>query len=1006
MMNMKYIITALSALIFSISGLSATGDGTSAKLHDSRSKDYRQALKLYLRGMHSRASVMFNGLSREIMSSDPEGYSILNDVMMNLDSYESRMNEYLRNNPHSVLASQLKYHHAVNLFEGQDYLSAAEVLSAVPASHIEESQLDDYLFKKAYCELETGDMDRAHLQFLDIAARPVSDYTAPSQYSIAYINYEKENYQEALDWFEKSAQDGRFAEISKYYIMECRFLLKDYRYIVKHGEKAYSRISEERKPFLARIISESFLVLGDADKAREYYDLSVNAVNENNSRADWFYSGSVLYAVKDYRGAIESFGKMGAKTDSIGQVANYHLGFSYIQTKNKVAALDAFKDASSYVYDLSIAEDAHFNWAKLAFDINNDPSVFQDYMKRYPDRAKDDRIYSYMAVAALHSRDYAAAVDAYGMIDELDDDMRNNYMKANYLRANQLISSGSYRLAVPCLKIAAYYSDKTSRFNQMTRFWMAESYYRNDQYAQARELFMELYNQSALNRQPESYLIPYNIAYCFYKEGNYDMARKWFDTYLKEQSVKFRKDALERAADCHFVSREYNAAAECYDKVLEDYFDVNDIYPYYQSAISYGLAGNSARKISQLSHVMDASPSSRFYPEALFELGRSYVVTEDDENAFECFRRLADNVKDSTFVARAYIEMGSLSRNQSQFNEALGYYKTVVEEMPMSGYAEDALAAIESIYQTRNEPQAYIQYIETIGKGETKTEDEREEMIFNSAEQVYLTEDYQKALASLYTYIENYPSGKFISKADFYIADSYRMLGKYEQACDSYEKVIVRGETSYVEQAMLYFSELSFKMEKWEDAYGGYSSLFADATLENNKLTAIKGMMRSAFKWKNWSEALKSVERVLYEPALGDDVKREASYIKAKSLMASSRRAEAIVVMEALAADVKDAYGAEAAYTLIQDSYDKGDFAAVEEKVFAFSDAGSRHAYWLAKSFIVLGDSYVDKGNLKQARATFESVRDGYKPSAADDDVIDNVRIRLTKLEEMMAEKN
>jgi TolA-binding protein len=103
---------------------------------------------------------------------------------------------------------------------------------------------------------------------------------------------------------------------------------------------------------------------------------------------------------------------------------------------------------------------------------------------------------------------------------------------------------------------------------------------------------------------------------------------------------------------------------------------------------------------------------------------------------------------------------------------------------------------------------------------------------------------------------------------------------------------------------------------------------------------------------------------------------------------------------------VKDAYGAEAAYTLIQDSYDKGDFAAVEEKVFAFSDAGSRHAYWLAKSFIVLGDSYVDKGNLKQARATFESVRDGYKPSAADDDVIDNVRIRLTKLEEMMAEKN
>ena len=1005
-MNVKYILTALSALIMSFSELPASEYGAGDHLPSPRTKDFREALKLHQRGMHSRASFMFDALSDRMKSSDPEGYSILADVMMDVDFYESVMNEYLKQNPHSVLASEIKCWHAFNLFDDQDYAAAAEVFADVPASHVAKGILDQYMFKKAYCALETGDADRALLLFHELADRPASDFTAPAIYSIAYINYDKENYREALEWFGKSVHDVRFKEISEYYIIECSFLLKDYDYVLKYGEDVYSRISQERKPFLARVISESFLVQGDPAKAREYYDLSINAVNEHNTRSDWFYSGSVLYAVKDYRGAIESFRNMGAKTDSIGQVANYHLGFSYIQTKNKVAALDAFKEASSYVFDPSIAEDAHFNWAKLAFDINNDSSVFQDYMRRYPDRAKDDRIYSYMAVAALHNRDYAAAVDAYGMIEELDEDMRNNYMKANYLRANQLIASGSYRLAVPCLKIAAYYSDRSSRFNQMTRFWLAESYYRNDQFAQARELFMELYNQSALNREPESHLIPYNIAYCFYKEGNYTSAKKWFDTYLKERSVSYRKDAMERAADCHFVSRDYKAAAEYYDRVLADYYDVDDIYPYYQSAISYGLAGNSSKKISQLSRVLEARPSSRFYPEALFELGRAYVVKEDDENAFRCFRMLADNVKDSTFVARAYIEMGSLSRNQSQFNEALGYYKTVVEKMPKSGYAEDALAAIESVYQTKNDPQGYIRYIENVGRGDIKTEDEREEMIFNSAEQVYLTENYQKALVSLQAYLDAYPEGKHTSKADYYLAESFKALGKYEQACDCYVRVIETGDASYVEQSMLNYSELSFRMEKWEDAYGGYSSLYESAALANNKLIAVKGMMRSAFKWHNWSETLKSVERVLYEPAFDEDVRREASYIKAKALLASSRRAEALVVMEALSADVQDAYGAEAAYLLILDSYDKGDFNAVEEKVFAFSDAGSRHAYWLAKSFVVLGDSYVDRENLKQAKATFESVRDGYKPSSADDDVMDNVRMRLTKLEEMISQMN
>ena len=58
--------------------------------------------------------------------------------------------------------------------------------------------------------------------------------------------------------------------------------------------------------------------------------------------------------------------------------------------------------------------------------------------------------------------------------------------------------------------------------------------------------------------------------------------------------------------------------------------------------------------------------------------------------------------------------------------------------------------------------------------------------------------------------------------------------------------------------------------------------------------------------------------------------------------------------------------------------------------------------YWLAKSFIVLGDSFVDRDELEQAKATFESVRDGYEPQSADDDVKSNVEVRLAKLAELM----
>ena len=982
---------ALCSAIISVSPMSAD--------------EVRKALRLYEDGMLVRSRSLFDADARKSASADPQGWSVLCDVQMRTPGYVGRMEAFLKANPHSMLVPQIRYAHAANLFDRQEYIAAADEFAKIERERLYKDQIDEFIFCQAYCDLENSRLTAATEKFSELTARPHSDYTAPAQYVLGYIKYELKDFHSALGWFEKSVSDARFAENSNWYIMECRFMMKDYRYVTANAEQMYQNVPEERKAHLARIISEAYLVLGDAETARKYYDLNTKP-DSDKTRADWFYSGSLLYAVQDYKGAIDNYNMVTMRTDSIGQVANYHLGFSYIQTKNKVAAMQAFKDASMVSFDSEMAEDAHFNYAKLAFDLNDDPSVFQDYLAKYPAVEKGDKINSYIAVAALYNHDYAGAVDAYDKIDDLDDDMRDNYMKANYLRARQLIESGSYRMAIDCLKVTVYYSERGSRFNQLARFWLAESYFRNEQYSQARQIFTDLYNTSALYGAPESYLIPYNIAYCFFNEENYPMSIKWFDEYLSERKVEFRKEALERKGDCFFIAKDYDAAYASYDLVIRDYFNVNDIYPYYQSAIAYGLDRKTDKKIELLSRVMDASPDAEFYPDALFELGRTYAVKEDDDNAFKCFNKLAQEVKDSNFVAQAYIEMGSLARNQSQFNEALGYYKTVVEEMPNSGYAESALLAIESIYQTKDSPEEYIAYIENIGKGASKSADEKEMLYFNSAEQLFLSANYQKALVSLQKYLDKYPSGKNSYKAEFYMAESYRSLGRLEQACDFYKKVIAGGEGSFVELSMLNFSKISFDLERWADAYGGYSSLYGAAKLENNKYQALLGMMRSAFRGREWNEAVKNADRLLYDSRSDAQVKQEADYVKAKSYLATSRRDEAFAILEKLSADMTGAYGAEAAYLMVMDSYDKGDFDKVEEKVYAFSETGSGQTYWLAKCFIILGDSFVEKGELKQAKATFESVRDGYTPSEGGDDIHDNVNMRLRKLDELIAGQN
>ena len=964
-------------------------------------KEYKEALSLYENGIYGRSMLLFREIARNTGDEDAYGYYVLNATCLKVPGYGQLIEEFAARSASSALMPQIRYRYALNLFDEKDFQAASGQFEQLSRHQLYRSQVPEFQFKRAYCDFELRYFDRALLRFKDLTMRSHSDYTAPAQYAAGYIYYEQEKFADAAQWLEKASKDSRFTEIASFYLTECRFMLKDYETVRKEGPEVLEMVSDDKKPYIARFISESCLVLGDTANARKYFDLSRSSLSPQ-SRSDFFYAGSVLYAVKGWKGAIDSFLQMADRTDSIGQIANYQLAYSYIRTGNKVAAMAAFKDASGQDYDRHIKEDAFFNYAKLAFDLNTDSSVFYDYLEKYADTGKRELIYSYIAIAALYNRDYEGAIAAYDEIDELDPDMRSNYMKANYLRANQLVKAGSWRAAVECLRAAGYYSDRRTYFNQMSRYWLAEAYYRSAQYDKSIDVLMDLYNTSALYGKEESSLVPFNIAWCYMKKNDYNYAANWFTTYLSENGTTYRKEALLRYGDCMFMQQRYTDAVKAYDEVLKDWFDVNDIYPYYQAAVSYGLTGNNSRKASLLANVEKASPASAYYPEAMYELGRSLVTAGNTSKAITCFNTLAGNVRDSTFIARAYLELGMIYRNKADNDRALGYYKQVVEDMPPSEYADAALLAIESIYKGMNAPEEYLAYIESIGKSSLKTEDEREMMIYNAAEQIFLSENYPKAMTSLTSYLEKYPSGRMVTNAEYYLAECFRLTSQPEAACDHYEKVISAGKGPFLEQSVLNYAELSYSMQKYAEAFDAYLKLYSSTVTASYRTVSLTGLMRSAFRARMYDEAVKYSEIIAGQDFADGQLVREARYVDAKSLLATSRRDEAFAVLAVLAEDPATSEGAEASYLMIQDSYDRGAFDEVESRVYAFSDSGTSHNYWLAKSFIVLGDAFVEMDNLEQAKATFESVAQGYTPETEDDDVIPGVQMRLEKLQELM----
>lgn len=971
--------------------------------------DLEKAIELYERGLYVGAMDILQNMPEA--GSDPmvDGYFTLSAIRQKTAGYRTAANAYLSRYASSSLCDDILLLKGFYLFEDGDYVAAAKILNGLDINKISSEQKAGFVFKRGYCKYKREQLPDSFTDFVAVDAMPLNDYSAPARYLLGYMRYNEAAFDEALYWFEKAAGDERFASLCNYYTVICHFEKADYQYVLDKGVAMYEdeTVPGDRRAHLARVISESYLVAGDKDNARRYF--SVSDDGSARTRADYFYAGSLMYTTGDWKQAIENYRNVVSVSDSLSQIAWYQMAFSYINTKNKVAALDAFKQATALKYDARMLEDSHFNYAKLAFDLNGDTSVFSDYTKTYADKVRGEKIYSYMALAALQDRDYQSAIDNYDKIDVLEGQEKNNYVHANYLRGAELLDNGSYRNAMQCFKAVTYYTPKNDRVNQLARYSLAEAYYRNGQFVDAATQFAELYNTSALYGMEEGNLLPYNLAYSLLKQQRFDEAAKWFGTYVSDGGYTYAKDAMIRKADCAFMTKDFATASKAYKDEMDRFYDVNDIYPYYQYALSQGYMANTkgvkkARqteymkiKLSTLENVLKADPGVAYYPEAMFELATTQMSLKKDAAALETYEKLVQAVPASVYAAKALLEAGTIKRNRGDIDGALQAYKTVVEKMQASGLGDDALMAVESIYQSQNRPAEYIAYIESIGQGETKTEEDRQNMIFNAAEQIFYSDNYPRALAAFQEFKQNYPQSAKVVAADFYIAECYRFTGDKEQASDAYGRVIAAGTGDFYENALRQHADLNLSLDNFAVAYASYKILVEKSSQPAMLTIARVGMMRSAFKAKDYENAIADATVVAADASADAAVVREANMTRARALLSVSRRDEAMKVLETLSLEPATAEGAEAAYMLIQDAYDKADYAKVVERVHAFQESGTGRVYWLAKAFILLGDSYAEQGNMKQAKATFQSIADNY---SANDEIPGEVKVRLDKLNE------
>lgn len=445
--------------------------------------------------------------------------------------------------------------------------------------------------------------------------------------------------------------------------------------------------------------------------------------------------------------------------------------------------------------------------------------------------------------------------------------------------------------------------------------------------------------------------------------------------------------------DVHYAGRDFEAAVAEYARAIAMDTPEKD-YAAYKRALALGLLGRAEQKQQALQRIA-AAGTGDYADAASYELGRSYIEQERYAQGAKQLESFIADYPSSPRRVQALSDLGLAYLNLGDRKKSLHYYDQVVASSPRSFEAREAMQGIRDIYVSAGDVDGYFDYAARAGMESDLTALSRDSLSFAAAQKLYLADRHEVAAKSLRSYVRSYPKGSYKVEALYYLSDCYLRLGQRREAIETLSSLSELGVNQYSVTVLEKLSAMTFADRLYDQAARAYRQLYDVAPTAADRQKAMTGYVRATVAGGDARQIETMAADVCAHPDAGADALREARFAWAEQLRARGKRDEAAEHYRQLASEVRTREGSAAAYYLIEEMFAGGDTEGAEKAIFAFSERGPQ-AYWLAKAYILLGDVYVRKGDAFQARATWQSVADGY--SHADDGIVEEAKARIRKM--------
>lgn len=965
-----------------------------------------QAQGYYQRAMEMLGDGNYAGVIDQIGILETEGCGLPENersecaYMLAMALYErgdaecvSRLRDFATSNPASPRALTARLAAADYFFFAGQYGPALEAYDEIDFSRVAPARQPEYRYRRALSMVKCGLYSEARTAFESLLA--TDGYEVPATYYLAYIDYAQGNLEAAYEGFEKTAMliEGTGLEgetVSRgvyesqgiepaYYITQIDYAWGRYETVIRNGQSLLKKKPvRELVPEMERVIGLSYFKLDEYSVAKGYLENYV-ATEGLETASDAVYAlGVIEYSEGDYETALERFGTLTDLNNDLAQSAYLYIGQCAVRQGDDTAAAMAFRKASEMNYDPAVGEAALYNYVAARTRGGNIPfsssiPLLEEFLRRYPSSRYAADAELYLAGAYYSEKNYAGALRCIDRIPNPGREAREARQKIVYELGVSAMNAQMPEEAVHYLRQACDRSAPDAELATQASLWLGDACYAIGHYADARDAYVRyLRNGSGA----DATLARYDLAYALLQLGDYSQAAREFERTLDASPAPSRavaSDSRVRLADCLYYCGDYRAATRHYTQAIEAGSPDAD-YAVYRRAVMYGLDGDLDRKVAELTRMVSAYPSSRWVAAAMLEKGRTYAALGKTQQAVKAFEQLRSSHRSSTEARKGMLNLALTYMESGQPQRAEEVYREILTTWPTSEEASLANEDLRRIYANRGELPSYAQFLNSIEGAPRLDASEMETLEFEAAENAYSKD--ARAVELLENYLRDYPSGRYLAPVLLDLASAAVERGEPDNALPYLSELLERrGDSPQVPEALMLQAQV---LEEKGPAYRR-EALASWKELERRggadfAADAYGGIMRTT---ESSRERLAYAERAMQTGGLPAETLEEARLYEADARLADGDAGGAETLRE-LAANPHSLAGAKAAVTLGEYYLSRKRYDDAMETLTAFTDAGSPHAYWLARGFIALADACHAKGKTFLAKEYLRNLRQNY----------------------------